>query len=188
MLGSPCPPAPCPGAMEPPSLPVHPAEVSPGLAALPSLAHPCRALLELPGASRAWQDGNAAGMGRAGSGCCVCPLQHRRCRAEHEASCPCRDISAGDGAGTTCPKSRLLPCLLHTNTGRRGTRGYRAMGMEQGCSSSLPHGAALPRDVASLGPRALGTARPALALQDVPGVPAAAPALRPVTAECVGRD
>lgn len=155
-------------------LPVHPAEVSPGLAVVP--AGLCQRCQEHPG-----QGGNTEGTGRAGSGCCVCPLQHRRCSAEPEACFSCRDISTGDSAVTTCPKTRILPCLL-VSTGGPGTRRYWAMGMEKGCSSSLPHGAALPRTVALLGPRALGTAHPTLALQDVPGVPAAAPALCPMAA------
>lgn len=69
----------------------------------------------------------------------------------------------------TCPKSRVLLCLLCMSTRGLGTRGCRAMGMEQGCSGSLPHSAALPHDVTLIGFHALGTACPALALQDVPG-------------------
>lgn len=154
--------------------------MSPGLAAIPSLAQPCWAVLELPGASRAGRDGNAAGTGRARSGCCVCPLQHSRCSAEHKACFSRRDMSTGDSVGTNCPKNRLLACLLCVSTRGLGTHGYRVTGTEQGCSSSLLHGAALPRNVALLGPRALGTARPALALQDTPRVPAVVPALCPV--------
>lgn len=168
--------------MEPPLSSHPPGRGEPWAGSCPSLAHHCWAVLELPGASRAGQDGNAAGTGRAGTQCCVCPPQHRRCSAEDEASCPRRDASTGDSVGMTCPKSRVLLCLLCASTRGLGTRGCRAMGMEQGCSGSLPHGAALPHDVALLGLHALGTARPALALPDVPGVLAAASPLRPMAA------
>lgn len=76
--------------------------------------------------------------------------------------------------------SRLLLCLLHMSTAGLGPSVYRASGTEQRCSSSLPHRAACA--LALLGPRALGTARPTLALQDVPGAPAAVPTLCPIAA------
>lgn len=73
--------------------------------------------------------------------------------------------------GATCTKSRLLPCLLCTSSGGAGTPGHRAVGTEQGWAWSRDgDGVALPSDVPLLGPRAVGTAGPTLALQDMLGV------------------
>lgn len=143
----------CPGATDPPPvsplcLPVHPV-VIPGLAAISSLAHPCRAVLELPGVSQ-------AGHGREWVPHLSLAAQEVLCR---EVPCPCREESAGN---SLLPKNRLLLLLLHTGTEGLGARGHGVVGMEQGCSSSLLHIAVLPCDVALLGPRAPGTARPAV--------------------------
>lgn len=130
-------------------LPVRPV-VTPALAAISSLVHPCWAVPEVPGISR-------AGHGR--SGYHVCPLQHRSCSATR-----CRE----GAQGTACsPKtgSCSSSCL-------RAPRGWVPMGtamrMAQGCSSSL-----LPCDLPLLGPRVLGTARPAA--RGGPGAAAPAP-------------
>lgn len=151
----------CPGTTNPPPvsplcLPVHPV-VTPGLATISSLAHPCWAVLELPGVSR-------AGHGREWVPHLFPAAQEVLCR---EVPCPWRE---GSAANSLLSKNLLLLLLLHMGTEGPGARGHREVGMEQGCSSSLLHIAVLPCDVALLGSRALGTARPAAR-----GGPGAAP-------------
>lgn len=165
------PRAACPGATDPPScVPSVRPVVTPGLAAISSLAHPCRAVLELPGISR-------AGHGRERAPRLSLAAQELQC---HEVPCPCRE----GARGTPCSSKNRLPLLLlPTGTEGLGTRGHRAMGMEQGRSSSLLHIAVLPCDLALLGPRALGTARPAAR-----GGPGLCSPCTPRAGQRVGRD
>lgn len=100
-------------------------------------------------------------------------MQGCECRGQHEHDMPQNQAPA------------LQPVHEHGGTSYPQDLGD-GDGDGDGMLQLLP---TLPYDVAVLGPCALGTAHPRLALQDVPGVLVSAPLLCPMAVEeCVQRD
>lgn len=144
------PHAACPGATDPPCCAPSVAPCAPsGDPWAGSHLQPGTSLLGCAGAARI----SRAGHGR--SGYHICPPQHRSCSATR-----CRE----GAQGTACSPKTGSCSFSQSDWVPADT----AMGMAQGCSSSV-----LPCDLPLLRPRALGTARPAA--RGGPGAAAPAP-------------